>query len=75
MTSATRYDVRLTFQYPAWDEVDGIVFTVDADCKAKAVKYARYEADRAGHLCGGKGRVSFKATESDVQDIFYDDRY
>lgn len=58
-----RYEVRLRFKYPAWDEKDGIPFEVEADSKSEAIKIARREADYGGHLCGGKGRVSFKAKE------------
>jgi len=57
------YTVTMRFQFPAWDEVNGITFDEQARSKADAVKYARRQADRDGHLCGGKGRVSFKAEE------------
>lgn len=60
MTSTT-YEVTLRFQYPAWDEKDGIPYEVTADSKAAAVKIARNQAQRDGHLGGGKGRCSFKA--------------
>lgn len=55
------YTVTLRFQYPAHDERDGIPFEVNARSKSEAVKDARRQADRDGHLCGGKGRVTFKA--------------
>jgi hypothetical protein len=57
------YIVTLRFQFPAHDERDGIPFEQVAKSKADAIRYARREADNAGHLCGGKGRVSFKAVE------------
>ncbi len=58
------YEVVLRFQHPAHDEKDGILFEVQATNKSDAIKYARREADKAGHLVGGKGRVSFKANLS-----------
>lgn len=58
-----QYEVTLRFQHPAWDEKNGIPFSVEACSKAEAIKHARREADIAGHLCGGKGRVTFKAVE------------
>ena len=60
----TRYEVTLRFQYPAWDEKNGIPFFVEADSKSDAIKQARREADYCGHLCGGKGRVTFSAKEA-----------
>lgn len=54
------YRVRLRFQYPGWDEVNGIPFVVYAATPRDAIARARRQADRAGHLCGGSGRVSFK---------------
>lgn len=57
-----RWDVRLTFQYPAWDEHDGLWYpSIEANSKSEANAIARRQADIDGHLCGGKGRVSFKA--------------
>lgn len=58
------YNVVLRFQYPAHDERDGIVFPgIFASSKSDAIRQARREASNAGHLCGGKGRVSFQAIE------------
>ena len=45
------YTVTLTFRYPAWDEREGLRYTVEADSKREAVKRARRQADRDGHLC------------------------
>ena len=59
------YTVTMRFQFPAWDEKDGIPFEVTARSKSEAVKYARNQADHDGHLAGGKGRVSFKAVEDE----------
>ncbi len=58
-----KYVVTLRFQYPAWDEKDGIPFYVEATSKSQAIERARREAYNAGHLCGGQGRVTFKAEE------------
>ncbi len=60
----TEYTVTLRFQFPAWDEKDGIDFTIRAKTKAEAVKYARARAERDGHTGGGKGRLTFKAREA-----------
>ena len=54
------YTVSQTFQYPAWDEVDGIPYTVEASGKAEAIKKARREAERCGHDDPQKGRRTFK---------------
>lgn len=59
---AQEYTVTLRFQYPAWDEKNGIPFTVTAKTKAEAIQQARRQAFNDGHLCGGKGRVTFTAT-------------
>ncbi|WP_153785274.1 hypothetical protein [Pseudomonas sp. EMN2] len=57
------FNVVLRFEYPAWDEVEGIRYPdILADSKAQANAWARALADRDGHLCGGKGRVTFTAT-------------
>lgn len=61
-----QYTVNLRFQHPAWDEKDGIDFIVTAANKAEAVAQARREADRAGHLSGGKGRVTLKTTKEEA---------
>jgi len=57
------YTVTMRFQFPAWDERDGISYDEQARSKSDAVKHARRQAERDGHLCGGKGRVAFKAQE------------
>lgn len=62
-TDYKNFTVTMRFQFPAWDEKDGIAFELQAKSKAEAIKHARRLADHDGHLCGGKGRVSFKATE------------
>lgn len=58
------YLVTLRFQYPAWDEANGIAIYVTADSKAEAIDRARRDARRDGHTpATGKGRATFTATE------------
>lgn len=58
------FDVTMRFQYPAWNEVDGIEYrSIEADSKSEANSIARKQADRDGHLGWGKGRVTFTANE------------
>jgi hypothetical protein len=54
------YTVRQTFQYPAWNEVNGIPYTVEASSKSEAIRKARREAERCGHDGTQKGRRTFK---------------
>lgn len=57
------FDVVLRFEHPAWDEVDGIKYPdIEADTKSQANAWARSLAEQGGHLCRGKGRVTFTAT-------------
>ena len=55
------YIVKLNFQFPAWDETDGLRFFIDADSKADAIREARALARDHGHTGGGKGRATFTA--------------
>lgn len=58
------FDVVMSFQYPAWDEKDGISYPgIRAANKAEANKQARSKAELAGHAIGGRGRYTFAATE------------
>ena len=58
------WTVRLTFQYPAWDEDNGIEWPdILARSKAEANAMARRQASNDGHLCTGKGQYVFTATE------------
>jgi hypothetical protein len=53
------YKVILRFQYPAWDEKDGIPFYVTATSKNEACARARRWAELDGHIPGAhKGRVT-----------------
>lgn len=55
------WDVHLQFQYPAWDEVDGLWYKVIAASKPKANTLARRIARNDGHLFSRAGRVTFTA--------------
>lgn len=56
--------VTLRYQYPSWDTKDGITFEVKAKSKAEAVKQARRQADRDGHVDSiAYGLHWFKAEE------------
>jgi hypothetical protein len=64
MTTASKnYEVTLRFQFPAWDERDGITYNIIANNKLDARRYAMRHADRDGHLMSGKGRYTFTAVE------------
>jgi hypothetical protein len=56
--------VRQTFATPAWDERDGIVYTVAATTKAEAIRKARKLADQYGH-CGTGSRSWFKVIDGE----------
>lgn len=59
------WNVRMRFQYPAWDEMDGLCYSeIRATSKSGANAAARRRASVDGHLSGGKGRVTFTAVES-----------
>lgn len=58
------YTVTLRFQSPAWDEVRGIDYYVNAATKAEAIAIARRRANNDGHTPStGKGRAVFTAKE------------
>ncbi|MFZ5533412.1 MAG: hypothetical protein ACOY5H_07795 [Pseudomonadota bacterium] len=62
--SIKSYTVTVRFQYPAWDEVDGIEYKgIDACSKSEANAIVRKLAADDGHLGSLKGRVTFTATE------------
>ena len=59
------FNVRLTFEYPSWDEKEGILYPgIIASGKADANSQARKRAREDGHLGGGRGRVCFTAEEA-----------
>jgi len=58
------FDVVMRFEYPAWDERDGIAYPgICAASKADANKQARLMAERDGHAIRSRGRYTFTATE------------
>lgn len=64
VSQGTRYNVTIRFQYPAWDEKDGIVYPdVPARSKSEAIAYVRSQARGDGHTGTGKGRYTFTAEE------------
>lgn len=59
--SAEAFDVLVSFQFPAWDEVAGILYEgIAARTKAEAIRYARRLAWDDGHTGSGKGRITYK---------------
>lgn len=59
------YNVLMTFECPAWDEVDGIRYDgIIASSKAEANQRARRQAMDDGHAVGNRGRYWFTATEA-----------
>lgn len=58
------FNVTMRFQYPAWDETDGVPFPdIEANSKQEANDEARRRATSNDLLGWGKGRVTFTATE------------
>jgi len=62
------YNVHLTFKHPAWNTKDGIDYTIKANTKAEAIKYARRQASDYGET----GVIYFKATEQESQRFYGD---
>lgn len=64
-TKATAvFTVTVKKQFPAWDEVNGIVYCVDARNKAEATKDVRRKAVNDGHVGFGQGRYTVSAVEA-----------
>lgn len=58
------FTVTLRFQFPSWEDRDGIRYEIRARTKAEAIKYAKVMAERDGHTGGhaaAHGRATFKA--------------
>lgn len=56
------WNVTLRFQFPAWDEMDGIVYhNIEALTKSEANAKARRLARIDGHAIGGVGKYWFSA--------------
>lgn len=59
-----KWNVTMVFQFPAWDEVNGIPYKdIEARSKSEAIKEARRQAEYDGHAIGGRGRYWFKAEQ------------
>lgn len=58
------YIVKVSFQYPAWDEKNGIDYEIQACSKSEAITRARTWARRDGHQTTGKGRITYRAVEA-----------
>lgn len=54
-----KYNVKVTFRYPAWDERDGYVVQVRARSKTDANRMVRRQAEDAGH-----NDITLRATEA-----------
>lgn len=60
------FTVTLRFQFPAWNEMQGITYEVRAKTKSDAIRFAKVLAERDGHIGGhavSRGRATFKAKE------------
>lgn len=61
------YVVTLRFQFPSWDEKDGIPFYVSATSKSDAIKRAKQQAEGDGIWPHAhKGRVTFTAVMDEI---------
>lgn len=62
-TARKVYTITIRFQYPAWDEVDGIEYAgIVAGSKSEAIAKVRKMALHDGHLGRAKGRAWLTAT-------------
>jgi len=52
------YEVTCRFQYPAWDEKEGITITVAANSKSEAIRRARTRFYNDGHTVGRRAYLS-----------------
>lgn len=58
--------VTMRFEYPAWDEKDGIVYQgIPARTRSEANRAAKRLASGVGHACSGRGRYWFTAVEQE----------
>jgi hypothetical protein len=71
----TNFKITLTFQFPAWDEVDGYDYFFSAKNKTDAIKKARRQAEHDGHAISGRGKYWFKAVETDEAPTDRSDRF
>lgn len=64
--SFAEYNVRITFQFPAWDEKEGHLYRgIMAQSKKDAVKQVKRMARDDGHAVGGRGMYWFKAEKAE----------
>ena len=62
------YTVTLKFQFPAWNNKDGIsYYDVRAESKQQAIKFVRSQAFNDGHTGTGQGRITFSAVEQELE--------
>ena len=62
--SPARWSVKITYKYPAYDEVDGVwLHGVPGQSKAEAIRNARRRGEDEGHLIG-RGMYWLKAFRS-----------
>jgi len=59
------YTVTIKFQFPAWNQKDGISYDVRAESKSQAIKFIRSQAERDGHTGKNIGRFTFTAVEQE----------
>lgn len=62
----SQWRVTMRFQWPAWDEADGIVYQdILAESKSAAIRTVRKLAASDGHAIGRRGRYWFSAAKSE----------
>lgn len=62
ISSFKTYNVNISFEYPAWNEREGIEYQgITAKTKRDAIRIVRSLADSDGHLGTGRGRYWLKA--------------
>ena len=62
-----KYTVTLRYQFPNWDETKGLRYTIEADSKSSAIRYARRRATDDGNAGPGlhHGRQTWSAVPFD----------
>jgi hypothetical protein len=67
METTKTYKVKITKEFPNWDEKEGFEIEVEAKSKSEATKRARREMEDAGHIGPGCGRAWLKAEEKEEE--------
>jgi hypothetical protein len=62
-TTERQYRVTIRKRHPAWDETNGIVYTVNATGKSRAIRDARRMAEDGGHVGSGQGHYTMTAED------------